>query len=65
MVEGITAIPKSGPRHSIPEMVDGLSREEVRRMYKGGKLTAHGRGMEKVLDRVLPGEKVDDWGGAL
>lgn len=33
---------KPEDEQSIPEMVDGLSREEARRMYKGGKLTAHG-----------------------
>ena len=47
---------------SIPEMVADLSREEARRMYKGGKPTAHGRGMEKILERALPAEKVDEWG---
>lgn len=53
---------KPEDEQSIPEMVDGLSREEARRMYKGGKLTAHGREMVKILDRALPPEKVDEWG---
>ena len=47
---------------SIPEMVDGLSRVEMRLMYKDGKLTAYGREMAKILDRVQPPEKVDEWG---
>ena len=47
---------------AIPEFVEDLSREELRRMYKDGKPTAHGRRMEKVLDRALPPEKVDEWG---
>ena len=47
---------------AIPEMVDCLSREEARRMFKDGKLTAHGREMAKIQDRVLPPEKVDEWG---
>lgn len=53
---------KPEDEQSIPEMVDDLSREEARRMYKGGKLTAYGRSMEKILDEALPPEKVDEWG---
>ena len=53
------------PRHtptpeseqSIPEMVADLSREEMRRMYKDGKLTPYGKRMAKFLDRALPPEK--------
>ena len=44
---------KPEDEQSIPEMVDDLSREEARRMYKGGKLTAYGREMAKILDRAL------------
>ena len=58
------------PRHtptpessqSIPEMVAELTREEMRRIYKDGKLTAYGRRMSKLLDRALPPEKVDECG---
>lgn len=53
---------KPEDEQSIPEMVEGLSREEARRMYKDGKLTAYGREMAKILDRALPPEKVDEWG---
>ena len=53
---------KPEDEQSIPEMVDDLSREEARRTYKGGKLTAYGREMAKILDRALPPEKVDEWG---
>lgn len=45
---------------SIPEMADGVTREEMRQMYKGGKLTAFGRCMSKFLERALPDEKVDE-----
>lgn len=53
---------KPEDEQSIPEMVEDLSREEARRMYKDGKLTAYGREMAKILDRALPAEKVDEWG---
>ena len=35
--------------------------EEMRQMYKDGKLTPHGREMAKLLDRALPAEKVNEW----
>ena len=53
---------KTETEKSIPEMVDDVTREEMRQMYKDGKLTAYGRRMSKFLERVLPGEKVDEWG---
>ncbi len=53
---------KSEPEKSIPEMVDEVTREEMRQMYKNGKLTAYGRRMSKFLERALPDEKVDEWG---
>lgn len=52
--------PESG--QSIPEMAAEVAREEMRHCYKGGKPTAHGRSMEKLLDRALLPEKVDEWG---
>ena len=53
---------KTGDEKSIPEMVDEVTREEMRQMYKDGKLTAYGRRMSKFLERALPDEKVDEWG---
>ena len=50
---------------SIPEMADDVTREEMRQMYKDGKLTAYGRRMSKFLERALPDEKVDEWGWSL
>ncbi len=54
--------PKPESEQSIPEMVADLSREEMRRMYKDGKLTPYGRRMAKFYDDALPPEKVDEWG---
>ena len=53
---------KPESEQSIPEMVEDISREEMRRWYKDGKLTAYGRDMAKLLDRAFPPEKVDEWG---
>ena len=53
---------KTEAEKSIPEMADDVAREEMRQMYKGGKLTAYGRRMSKFLERALPDEKVDEWG---
>lgn len=40
-------------------------REEMRQMYKNGKLTVYGRRMSKFLERALPDEKMDEWGWSL
>lgn len=53
---------KPEDEQSIPEMVEDVARVEMSLMYKGGKLTAYGRSMEKILDEALPPEKVDEWG---
>ncbi|MBR6802544.1 MAG: hypothetical protein IKM62_01835 [Kiritimatiellae bacterium] len=50
---------------SIPEMVDDVTHEEMRLMYKDGKPTAYGRRMSNFLERALPDEKVDEWGWSL
>ena len=55
-------IAKTEAEKSIPEMADDVMREEMRQMYKDGKLTAYGRRMSKFLERALPDEKVDEWG---
>ena len=46
----------------IPEAVDELSCKERLLRDKNGKLTAYERCLEKILDRALPAEKVDEWG---
>ena len=56
---------KTDAEKSITEMVDEVTREEMRQMYKDGKLTAYGRRMSKFLERALPDEKVDEWGWSL
>ena len=53
---------KTEAEKSIPEMADEVTREEMRQMYRDGKLTAYGRRMSKFLERALPDEKVDEWG---
>ena len=53
---------KTEDEKTIPEMADEVTREEMRQMYKGGKLTAYGRRMSNFLERALPDEKVDEWG---
>ena len=47
---------------TIPEMADELARKTVRGMYKDGKLTSQGRSLAKLMDRIMPDEKVDEWG---
>ena len=56
---------KTDAEKSITEMVDEATREEMRQMYRDGKLTAYGRRMSKFLERALPDEKVDEWGWSL
>ena len=58
-------IAKTETEKSIPGMVDEVTREEMRQMYKDGKLTAYGRRMSNFLERALPDEKVDEWGWSL
>lgn len=53
---------KTEDEKSITEMVDEATREEMRQMYRDGKLTAYGRRMSKFLERALPDEKVDECG---
>ena len=47
---------------TIPEIADELARRTVRRMCKDGKLTPQGRSLAKLMDRIMPDEKVDEWG---
>jgi hypothetical protein len=52
---------KTEDEQSIPEMVEDVARVEMSLMYKGGKPTAYGRSMEKILDRALPPENCGPW----
>ena len=56
---------KTEDEKSIPEIADDVTHEEMRQMYKNGKLTAYGRRMSNFLERALPDEKVDEWGWSL
>ena len=56
---------KAEAEKSIPELANEVTREEMRQMYRDGKLTAYGRRMSKFLERALPDEKVDEWGDVL
>ena len=47
---------------SIPELADESARKTVRGMCKDGKLTPQGRSLAKLMDRIMPDEKVDEWG---
>jgi hypothetical protein len=53
---------KTEKKKSIPEMTDESARETVRGMCKDGKLTSQGRSLAKLMDRIMPDEKVDEWG---
>ena len=53
---------KSEVEKSIDEMADEVTRETVRGMCKDGKLTSQGRSLVKLMDRIMPDEKVDEWG---
>ena len=47
---------------SIPELADESARKTVRGMCKDGKLTSQGRSLARLIDRIMPDEKVDEWG---
>ena len=53
---------KTEDEKSIPEMADELACKTVRGMCKDGKLTPQGRSLAKLMDRLMPDEKVDEWG---
>ena len=53
---------KAEAEKSIPELADESARKTVYGMYKDGKLTSQGRSLAKLMDRIMPDEKVDEWG---
>ena len=53
---------KSFKDQTIDEMANELARNAVKPMYKDGKLTPQGRSLAKLMDRIMPDEKVDEWG---
>ena len=53
---------KSFKDQPIDETANELARGAVKSMYKDGKLTPQGRSLAKLMDRIMPDEKVDEWG---
>ena len=53
---------KTGKEKSIPEMADEMARTAVKSLCKDGKLTPQGRRIAKLMDRIMPSEKEDEWG---
>ena len=53
---------KSEVEKSIDEMANERARDKVKSMCKDGKLTPQGRSLAKLMDRIMPDEKVDEWG---
>ena len=47
---------------TINEMANELARDAIKSMCKDGKLTSQGRSLAKLMDRIMPDEKVDEWG---
>lgn len=56
---------KSFEDQTIDGMANELARDTVKSMYKDGKLTPQGRSLAKLMDRIMPDEKVDEWGWSL
>ena len=53
---------KSFEDQTIDGMANELACDTVKSMYKDGKLTPQGRSLAKLMDRIMPDEKVDEWG---
>ena len=53
---------KSFEDQTIDGMANELARDTVKSMYKDGKLTPQGRSLAKLMVRIMPDEKVDEWG---
>ena len=53
---------KTEGEKTIPETADEMARSAVKALSKDGKLTSQGRSLAKLMDRIMPDEKVDEWG---
>ena len=53
---------KSLEDQTIDEMANERARDKVKSMCKDGKLTPQGRSLAKLMDRIMPDDKVDEWG---
>ena len=56
---------KTEEEKSISEMTDEVTRATMREVSRDGKLTPRGRSLAKLMDRIMPDEKVDEWGWSL
>ena len=56
---------KTEDEKSIPETADEMARSAVKALSKDGKLTPQGRSLAKLMDRIMPDEKVDELGWKL
>ena len=53
---------KTEEEKSISEMTDEVTRATMREVSRDGKLTPQGRSLAKLMSRIMPDEKVDEWG---
>ena len=53
---------KSFENQTINGMANELARDVVKSLCKDGKLTPQGRSLAKLMDRIMPADKVDEWG---
>lgn len=53
---------KAEAEKSIPELADEVTHATMREVSRDGKLTLQGRSLAKLMDRIMPDEKVDEWG---
>ena len=53
---------KAEDEKSIPETADEMARTAVKALSKDGRLTPQGRSLAKLMDQIMPPEKVDGWG---
>lgn len=53
---------KAEDEKSIPETADEMTRATMRKVCRDGKLTPQGRSLAKLMDRIMPADKVNEWG---
>ena len=53
---------KTEGEKSSRETADEVTRATMRKVCRDGKLTPQGRRIAKLMDRIMPSDKVDEWG---
>ncbi len=53
---------KTEEEKSISEMAEEVTHATMREVSCDGKLTPQGRSLAKLMDRIMPDDKVDEWG---